>query len=161
MRNSYSTWIQTIFAAMSIAQIGLPERSTTVQFAIFAMEIAAMAFGESAFAPWFSIRRQANSRSKPADQASKQIAEVRANRYGTKFNTRVLDRRSSRAAKDRYKREPQGITHKGSWQTAERIRGGNPVFGECGLPLGKSLRCEIYIDGNSRRLHYHGSRQQG
>jgi hypothetical protein len=64
-------------------------------------------------------------------------------------------------AKGRYPALASRSPYKGSWQTAERIRGGNPDFSaNASFPWDKSLRCEIYVDGTFAKAAFHRLHEQ-
>lgn len=138
-------WIAETFRDEHRAAIDFLNRATTDEFLFFAVQIELWRIGESAFAPRFSVAAKPNNWSKQG-QAVKQAAEgelTNSQKAYREFWSQLIEK-----AKDRYPALAARQPYKGSWQTAERLRGGNPDFSaNAAFPWDKSLRCEIYIDG--------------
>jgi hypothetical protein len=138
-------WISEKFRDEHRAAIDFLNRVTTDEFSFFAVQIELWRIGDSAFAPRFSMAAKPNDWSKQG-QAVKQAAEGELT--DTQRNYREFWSTLIVKAKNRYPALALRQPYKGSWQTAERIRGGNPDFSaNASFPWDKSLRCEIYIDG--------------
>lgn len=138
-------WIAETFRDEHRAAIDFLNRATTDEFAFFAVQIELWRIGESAFAPRFSIAGKPNNWSKQA-QAVKQVAEAEltdTQKMYREFWSSLITK-----AKQRYPALAGRQPFKGNWQTAERLRGGNPDFSaNASYPWDKGLRCEVYIDG--------------
>ena len=138
-------WIAETFREEHRAAIDFLNRATTDEFAFFAVQIELWRIGESAFAPRFSIIAKPNNWSKQA-QAVKQAAEgelTETQKAYRQFWSGLIEK-----AKDRYPALAARQPYKGSWQFAERLRGGNPDFASnASFPWDRSLRCEIYVAG--------------
>ena len=150
-------WSAETFRDEHRAAVDFLNRATTDEFAFFAVQIELWRIGESAFAPRFSIAGKPNNWSKQA-QAVKQISEgelTETQKAYREFWSSLIAK-----AKDRYPALSARQPYKGSWQTAERIRGGNPDFSaNAAFPWDKSLRCEIYIDGTLAKAAFHWLRE--
>jgi hypothetical protein len=149
-------WIAETFRDEHRAAIDFLNRATTDEFFFFAVQIELWRIGNSDFAPRFSVVAKPNNWSKQA-QAIKQAAEgelTETQKAYRAFWSGLIEK-----AKTRYPALASRAPYKGSWQTAERLRGGDPDFSaNAAFPWDKSLRCEIYIDGSLakaafRRLH--------
>lgn len=138
-------WIAETFREEHRAAIDFLNRATTDEFFFFAVQIELWRIGESPYAPRFSVVAKPNNWSKQG-QAIKQAAEgelTETQKAYRAFWSALIEK-----AKERYPALAARSPYKGSWQTAERIRGGNPDFStNAAFPWDKSLRCEIYIDG--------------
>ena len=139
-------WIAETFRDEHRAAIDFLNRATTDEFAFFAVQIELWRIAESPFAPRFAVVAKPNNWSKQA-QAAKQTAEE--DLTGSQKMYRDYWSALVAKAKDRYPALSGRQGFKGNWQTAERIRGGNPSFSaNASFPWDKSLRCEIYIEGS-------------
>jgi hypothetical protein len=149
-------WIAETFREEHRAAIDFLNRATTDEFFFFAVQIELWRIGESDFAPRFSVVAKPNNWSKQG-QAIKQAAEGELT--DTQKAYRAFWSALVEKAKGRYPALALRSPYKGSWQTAERLRGGNPDFSaNAAFPWDKSLRCEIYVDGTLakaafQRLH--------
>lgn len=151
-------WIAESFRDEHRAAIDFLNRATTEEFAFFAVQIELWRIGDSAFAPRFSLAGKPNNWSKQG-QSLKQAAETELTEtqkaYREFWSTLIS------AAKTRYPALAARQPYKGSWQTAERIRGGNPDFSaNAAFPWDKSLRCEVYIDGSLAKAAFHALKEK-
>lgn len=121
-------WIAETFRDEHRAAIDFLNRATTDEFAFFAVQIELWRIGQSPFAPRFSLAAKPNNWSKQA-QAAKQAAEgelTDTQKAYREFWSGLIQR-----AATKYPALAARQPYKGSWQTAERIRGGNPDFFFC------------------------------
>lgn len=129
-----------------------------MSFSFFAVQIELWRIGSSDFAPRFSVVAKPNNWSKQG-QAIKQAAEgelTETQKAYRAFWSSLIEK-----AKGRYPALAARSPYKGSWQTAEQLRGGNPGFSaNAAFPWDKSLRCEIYIDGTLAKAAFHRLQQQ-
>ena len=146
-------WIAETFREEHRAALDFLNRATTDEFYFFAVQIELWRIGESPFAPRFSVVAKPNNWSKQA-QAIKQAAEgelTETQKAYRAFWSSLIEK-----AKGRYPALASRSPYKGSWQTAESLRGGNPAFAvNAAFPWDKSLRCEIYIDGTLAKAAFH------
>lgn len=146
-------WIAETFRDEHRAAIDFLNRATNDEFYFFAVQIELWKIGESPFAPRFSVVAKPNNWSKQA-QAIKQAAESELT--DTQKTYRAFWSGLIEKAKARYPVLAARSPFKGNWQTAEKIRGGNPDFASnASFPWDKSLRCEIYVDGTLAKAAFH------
>jgi hypothetical protein len=151
-------WIAETFREEHRAAIDFLNRATTDEFFFFAIQIELWRIGESAYAPRFSVVAKPNNWSKQG-QAIKQAAEGELT--DTQKAYRAFWSSLIEKAKGRYSALASRSPYKGSWQTAERLRGGNPDFSaNASFPWDKSLRCEIYVDGTLAKSAFHRLHEQ-
>ena len=146
-------WIAEVFRDEHRAALDFLNRATTDEFYFFAVQIELWRIGDSPFAPRFSVVAKPNNWSKQA-QAIKQAAEGELTEtqkaYRAYWSTLI------EKAKGRYSALASRSPYKGSYQTAERLRSGNPDFAvNAAFPWDKSLRCEIYVDGPLAKAAFH------
>jgi len=146
-------WIAETFRDEHRAAIDFLNRVTTDEFAFFAVQIELWRIAESPFAPRFALVAKPNNWSKQA-QAAKQLSEddlTETQKLYREFWSKLIEK-----ATNRYRALATRQPFKGNWQTAERIRGGNPAFAaNATFPWDKSLRCEVYIEGSLAKAAFH------
>ena len=151
-------WIAETFREEHRAAIDFLNRATTDEFFFFAVQIELWRIGQSDFAPRFSVVAKPNNWSKQG-QAIKQVAEgdlTDTQKAYRSFWSALIEK-----AKGRYPALASRAPYKGSWQTAEQLRGGDPSFSaNAAFPWDKSLRCEIYIDGTLAKAAFHQLHEQ-
>lgn len=151
-------WIAEKFNEQHRAAVDFLNRATTDEFFFFAVQIELWRIGVSPFAPRFSVLAKPNNWSKQG-QAIKQAAEGELTETQKAYRSFWSDLIGK--AKTRYPALASRSPYKGSWQTAERIRGGNPDFSaNASFPWDKSLRCEVYIDGTLAKAAFRSLYEQ-